>query len=114
MKKLEDEVNSNNKLPNLTLKDFVDILADGYHVETLRMVSNYNNNTSLCGIHIDEGDKKEILINKDMPLNERRETILHEFYHALYSRLGRKQSEKEVESLAQKKYKELYRDDSNR
>ena len=114
MKKLEEKVNSKNHLPNLTLKDFVNILADGYRVETLRFVSNYNNKSYLCGIHIDEGDKKEILINKDMPLNERRETILHEFYHALYSRIGRKQSEKEVEALAKKKYKELYRDDSPR
>jgi len=110
MKKLEEKVNSKNHLPNLTLKDFVDILADGYHVETLRFVSNYNNKSYLCGIHIEEDGKKEILINRDLPTPERRETILHEFYHALYSRLGRKQNEKEVESLAQKKYKELYND----
>lgn len=107
MKKLEDKI-------DLTLKDFVDILADGYKIETLRFVGNYNNSNYLCGLHIDGEGQKEILINEDLPTNERRETIIHEFYHALYSKLGKKQSEKEIEALAQKKYKELYRDDSPR
>lgn len=107
MENLEDKL-------DITLKDVVDIIADGYHIETLRFVSNYANKSYLYGLHIEEDGKKEILINRDLPTHEKRETILHELYHALYSKLGKKQNEKEVEALAQKKYKELYRDDSHR
>ena len=108
MKKLEDKIHTKEQKPDLTLKDVVDAIAEGYRIESVRMVSNYINESQLYGLHIDNGDQKEILINKEIPLEDRRETILHEFYHALFSKIGRKQSEREVEYLAKKKYKELY------
>jgi len=96
----------------LSLKDIIEIVADGYRIETLRFPHNElfkeKDDIILYGMHIDEGIKKEILINKDLCIKERRDTILHEFYHAFYSREGWHQSEKMINSIVRMHYKKLY------
>jgi len=96
----------------LTLRDVIEFVADGYKIETLRFphneLSKEKEDIILCGMHIDNGFKKEILISRDMCIIERRGTILHEFYHALYTREGWHQTENLIDKLAKQHFKKLY------
>lgn len=116
MKKKLNERTLEQKLAgiDLTLKDVIETIAEGYKIETLRFVGNELNDIDLLGLYINDGRSKEILINTEQDINERRRTILHELYHALFNNLGLKQNEKEVEYLAEKKFKELYYDPKRR
>ena len=107
-KKKEGALEQKLKGIDLTLKDVVEVIADGYKIESMRFVGNEINGTELLGLHIDDGVSKEILINSEQPIDEKRYTILHELYHALFRRLGLKQDERDVDYLARKKFRELY------
>ena len=94
----------------LTLRDVVEFVADDYRIETLRFphneISEDGGIDTLCGLCI--YNKKEILINQNLGINLKRLSILHEFYHALYSREGLHQNERLIDSLSQKHFKKLY------
>ena len=96
----------------LTLRDIVEIVADGYRIETLRFPTNElltgDEGVIFWGLQIDNDFKKEILINQEIGRNQKREAILHEFYHALYGKEGWHQSEKIINSLAKTHFKKLY------
>lgn len=115
-KKLDKEGILEQKLKgiDLTLKDVVETIAEGYKIETLRFVSNELNDTELLGLHINDGYSKEILINSEQCTDSRRYTILHELLHSVFNRRGLKQDERDVDYLARKKFKELYYDPKKR
>jgi len=95
---------------NLTLKDVIETIVEGYKIESMRFVGGELNESELLGLHIDDGYSKEILINTEQTTDGKRYTTIHELYHALFKRLGLKQDERDVDFLARKKFKELYYD----
>lgn len=97
-------------LPNLDLdlKEIIDIVAQGYKIETVPFYGNEGNLTELLGLHIDDGKELSVLINQNIPKEERILTIIHEFYHCLARKYNTTQSEYVIQALAIKKYSELY------
>jgi Zn-dependent peptidase ImmA (M78 family) len=105
----EDIVKSERyKSVNLDLGEVIDIIAQGYKIETMPFIGNYNNDSDILGLHIDNGTNLEILINSEQSKEERNYTILHECYHALFRKYSLPQIEKRVDELAVKTYKQLY------
>lgn len=94
---------------DLTLKDVVETIANGCDVTSIRFVDNYVNNSRLLGLYLDDNGQREILINTEQTMDEKRLTILHEMTHAMYALRGYKQSETEVRLIAERKYHELYK-----
>jgi len=107
---LTDKVNKEVTLPKveLDLKEMVDIVAQGYKIETVPFYGNIDNTTELLGLHIDDGNTLEILINKFQTMEEKRLTIIHECYHALERKYGYTQDETVVQELALRTYRRLY------
>ena len=99
---------------NLELKDVIETVVEGYRIESLRFVGNELSESDLLGLHIDDGYSKEILINTEQTTDGKRYTVIHEFYHALFKRIGLKQDERDVDFLAKKKFRELYYDPKKR
>jgi Zn-dependent peptidase ImmA (M78 family) len=98
------------KLPDITLslKEMIDIIAQGYKIETTPFYGNTDNNTELLGLHIDDGKNLEILINSEQSKEEKNLTIIHECYHSLCRKYNITQDEDIVNALALKTYKKLY------
>lgn len=92
----------------LDLKEMIDILAQGYKIETVPFYGNLDNQTDLLGLHIDDGKNLEILINSYQSKEERNLTIIHECYHAVFRKYNLKQDEDVVQDLAVRTYTKLY------
>ena len=93
----------------ITLKDVIEVIAEGYDVQTLKFIRNIDDKEkSLCGICINEGGQKEILINNLTYGKTRRVTILHELYHAVHDIKHLTQAERRIEALAERSYTQLY------
>ena len=92
----------------LDLKEMIDILAQGYKIETVPFYGNLDNQTDLLGLHIDDGKNLEILINSEQSKEERNLTIIHECYHAVFRKYNLKQDEDVVQELAVRTYTKLY------
>lgn len=112
-KKLDSKLEELVKDVNLTAKELVELIASGYHIETLRFVPNpFHPDEEFAGIHIIGGAYKEILINADLTNPEAKYAVIHEFYHAQIHKLELPvtlpEEEKLVEFLTDKKYSELF------
>jgi len=93
---------------NLDLKEVIDIVAQGYKIESVPFYGNMDNTTELLGLHIDDGRDLSILINTEQTRAEKNLTIIHEMYHSLARKYNATQDERIIEELALRKYKELY------
>jgi Zn-dependent peptidase ImmA (M78 family) len=93
---------------NLDLKEVIDIVAQGYKIESVPFYGNMDNTTELLGLHIDDGRELSILINTEQTRAEKNLTIIHEMYHSLARKYNATQDERIIEELALRKYKELY------
>lgn len=95
---------------DLNLKELIDIIAQGYKIETVPFYGNEASDTELMGLHIDDGKELSVLINKHLPKEERILTIIHEMYHCIARKYNTTQNEQVIQYLAIKKYTELYGD----
>ena len=105
----------NKRMYSLTLKDVIETLVT-YDIEHCRFPCNHVTDyfgieTQLKGLAMD--DKKLILINQELGLEEMREVIIHELLHTLHYRLSDLPSkpnliEKIVEKETNLTYKKLY------
>ena len=92
----------------ITVKDIVEIIANGYSIETIRFVIDNSTDGILLGVCMDDGKKREILLNEDINIEDRREAIIHEFLHAKSFVYGKKYSEREVKTNAKRIYNAIY------
>lgn len=105
-----DEKSLEDKLENIdiTLRDVIECIADGYKIETLRFIGDPANTSKLLGMYINDGFSKEILINSEQSTDSKRYVALHELTHYIFNRMGVKQDEKIVDIIAKRKFNELY------
>ncbi len=92
----------------LTLKDMIESLMM-YSLEHCLFPQNFGSKkirTVDSGIIDDE--RKIIYIDKEQTQEETRKTLIHEFLHAKYFRLGKRDTEKKVDRETEIVYKKLY------
>lgn len=101
------------RLYSLTLKDVIETLVT-FDIEHSRFPVNYipeyfGEQKGFLGLAMD--DKKLILINKELGLEEMRETIIHELLHVNHYRKGDLKGNM-IETIVEKEtdltYKKLY------
>lgn len=104
----------NKILHPLTLKDVIETLIT-YDIEHCRFPINYmheyfGERKGFMGLAMD--DKKLILINKELGMEEMRETLIHEFLHTHHYRKG-DLTGRLIETIVEKEinltYKKLYK-----
>lgn len=90
-------------LPPLTEADLVDILVN-YDVVTGRLITEGEGRV----LGLTDKDKRIIYLAKDLSVPERRETILHELYHAYCDLQNIMDVEKIVDESAKREYERHY------
>lgn len=99
-------------LPEITIKDIIDLIYEGYSIKTLRFVSRVENDIGkdLCGMCCFE--TKEILLNSNYNFEpEKRDSIIHELCHSIVCKnLGEESLEDEdIQRLSRNIYNRIYK-----
>lgn len=90
--------------PELTLREVIELLADGLKFETCRF--GYVSKKKHGGYY--DAEEHEILINSKNQKWGKRKDIIHELYHALCDMRGIKGRESKIISITKETYNKLY------